>query len=287
MQQQHNITYTPTSTPTKVGDELIFAISKDLLDMEVAKTSSFFSDITSHLELVRDIPSIKSLVPSLNERPNLWYLGREDLNLRELPVHHFFEWRGVLEANDSPYVHFIPYLIITRPGPTGELTFYTYQRTSKVGEQQLAGNYSLGIGGHPAVEYENLERARNMSILELVELGLNAEYNEEVDVYIGDETKPCVRLQKSVFTKVDRLGFIYDTSNVVGQRHLGVVYHMHIPSPCIRVEVKEAELRDCGFVSYKELSELTDDFASLENWSRLAADVISTHFSLEIEEVVN
>lgn len=276
------LSYTPNPDPPKQGDELIFAIKKSDMSLDLANTCSVYSPKEVALKGDTGLyPSLQALVPGLD-------LDRypESVSEDEVVPQHFFEWRSILEADDSPYVHFIPYLVITKPGEDGEFLVYTYQRTKLVGEQQLSGNYSNGIGGHPSFPYETLPRSRKQSLNELIAQGLYNEYMEEVALSLGGSESDEQRLQTSSFDHVKHLGFIYDVSNTVGKRHLGVLYHLHLPNPDTKVWVKEKELRDCGFLSLDTLRGLRDE-GTLENWSSIATQILEQNFSLKVETIVD
>ncbi len=157
---------------------------------------------------------------------------------------HYFIPRREAE-NDPGFKQLIPYQLFTC-----EERFFVYQRGKKVGEQRLAGRFSIGIGGHinskdadgPALTHSQYEKA------------LCRERYEEL---------VCPNTVETSF-----LGWINDDSDEVGQVHLGAVHLCRVPIPeDIGIRSDEEGLYNAGWMSRQEVLERKDQF---EKWSILA-----------------
>ncbi len=147
---------------------------------------------------------------------------------------------------DPGYKQLIPYVLMTYGGK-----YLSYVRGKRAGETRLAGNRSIGIGGHinPVDEVPLFDTDFREAYLTAIE----REVAEEVFVE-ANHTDRVVAL-------------LNDDSNEVGRVHLGIVHYWTLDSS--KVTKLEQMITQMGFVSPDELQEVRD---TLETWSRLCLD---------------
>lgn len=169
--------------------------------------------------------------------------------------------RHELEMNEA-FGQVLPYVVLHNDGG-----IFTYQRTSKVGEQRLAGNYSVGIGGHIDASDVQFSKPSVIAVVDTLTGAMRRELDEELVFSYNDseqfafsELDPVVRLSMAP----QFVGIINDTSNEVGRVHYGLLFTMRVPN-MLAVRCREDELATIGF-----LSPDTDVATSYENWSDLA-----------------
>lgn len=207
--------------------------------------------------------------------------------------HVYFAQRAQLENNPT-FKQILPYFVLEKEGKV-----FVYQRTNKVGEQRLAGNLSVGIGGHGDLQdiapyyasdgpaYEDHSHA----IVDALSLSAWRELQEELEFKHTDgrvlENSPNNLIIESIiadtarkeeervaFIKDDTLhyfptliGYINDNSDDVGKHHLGVVFTVNLDDLPVSVQMKEAELTTVGFLDLNEI-----DTEKAESWSRIVLD---------------
>jgi predicted NUDIX family phosphoesterase len=172
--------------------------------------------------------------------------------------------RHELELNEA-FGQVLPYTVLYNDGGV-----FTYQRTSKVGEQRLAGNYSVGIGGHIDASDVAFAKPSVIHVVETFAGAMRRELDEELVFSYNDE-------EQFAFSELDPvqrvsmapkfIGIINDTSNEVGRVHYGLLFTMRVPN-MIGVRCREDELATIGFLDPN--AEVAS--APYENWSRLAID---------------
>jgi predicted NUDIX family phosphoesterase len=145
-----------------------------------------------------------------------------------------------------------------------------YQRILKSEEGRLGGNYSVGIGGHvnPLLDSDDGQTATYRSKLNITLYNNSArEFQEEV------YTPPGMFSTISTDYKL-----IYDTSNEVGQVHLGIVHtftaNTELPLTFKQMpHVAEDVLIHVGWMDRNGVIETKDgfvpfDMSKFENWSQ-------------------
>ncbi len=163
--------------------------------------------------------------------------------------------------------HPIPYALIHRYNEAkNQIEFFVYQRTKKVGESKLAGNHSLGGGGHPEAQSMRFYPNWTLNAKEALISSLIDELDEEF-IWGGKTFQELVRDTAITFSQE---GFIRDDVNEVGRQHLGIVYSIGIP-PHIDVECREEELLTVGWYTLEEIVDPATGF-NLERWSYILAD---------------
>ena len=162
--------------------------------------------------------------------------------------------RGNFE-NDIDRRHFIPYLLVCgRKLESAEALVFAYQRGKGVGESRLAGNDSIGLGGH--VDKPDFKYGAD----DLIDLAAT--------IYGS-----AARELREEITGFDEAGFhlnfhgvIVDDSDEVGKVHLGLVMSVVLPQgvPLDPFVCKEEELITHGFRTVDQLAGL-----KLESWSNI------------------
>lgn len=138
-----------------------------------------------------------------------------------------FKRRGDME-NDPSFQQIIPYMLFSFKDK-----FFAYKYTAGAGEKRLINNnYQLGIGGH--INKEDV--AGDGDILEV---GMNREWNEEVDFKGNYITKKLV-------------GIVKDETTSVEQVHVGLVYHFVGDSD--NIQIKETEKMEGRMIDLGDLS---------------------------------
>lgn len=250
--------------------EHIFGWPTSILNLDALEHGSFFALDT---ELKTELPSVETLIPD--------FYNTDALNQARIVAP-----RTVFEARQD-LVHFATYCVVTRFNPRSQdLEFFLYQRTSRVGESQLAGNYSLGIGGHTTMDPE---ADQDVCFTQILNRTVTKELLEEVrfsDPRYEDITKQQASAALEAFLSNQvPLGVIHDRSNAVGERHLGLVGLFHLTDPSIDVHIREDELHQIGWVGVDQLKSYIDA-GGVENWSVIAAEavlrILPTNLALEL-----
>lgn len=169
----------------------------------------------------------------------------------------YFIPRYVAETSED-LVHPIPYFMVENS--KGKILLY--QRGKGVGESRLAGNHSIGFGGHVELLKDGLGiNSTNEPILhnnsKLIKSAFINELNEEL-TFTGSYADDC-------YTKI-----IYDSTDEVGKVHLGIAGVVVVDSATIN----EPELIDCGWFTKQELIDMqAEGKINLENWSKILLDI--------------
>lgn len=183
--------------------------------------------------------------------------------------------------NDPEFLQFLPYLVL-RTVRNGETKVVGYNRPAATGESRLAGNFSIGLGGHvephdlayPLVQRSvNERKACNFpdTFASVLSMCSQREMVEEVkpswNNLAGELVSPEVYA-----TEFGPVALIYDVSNDVGKVHLGLVYMVHLhdvpPANDLVLGVSAnapTEVCNIRFLSKDEALEQD----SPENWTRL------------------
>lgn len=167
----------------------------------------------------------------------------------------YFIPRYVAETSED-LVHPIPYFMIQNE--KGEILLY--QRGKGVGESRLAGNHSIGFGGHTELEKDCLYLSGDKVVpnYDCIESAIFNELNEEL-TFSGESCH-------DYYTKI-----IYDSTDEVGKVHLGIAGGVVVKSATIN----EPELIDCGWYSKQELTAMQKSGEiNLENWSKILLELL-------------
>ncbi|RJO61023.1 phosphoesterase [candidate division WS5 bacterium] len=158
-----------------------------------------------------------------------------------------FRPRSAVE-DDPLYKQLIPYVIITH----GQ-SVLSYRRGTRSTETRLAGNRSIGIGGHVSATDPNLFTPSYVE-------GMNRELREEIEI----NTPYTIKL----------VALLNDDSNDVGKVHFGLVHIMALKER--NISKKEQVISDLKFIPIEDLSRTIEEY---ENWSQLCIRNLVTLFS--------
>lgn len=143
---------------------------------------------------------------------------------------------------DERWQQLVPYVVVRCNG-----LILAYQRAGS--EKRLDGLWSIGVGGHVNDE----DKAWIHGVIR--EIREETGFSDLIDT--GMLKGP--------------LGFLRDDSNAVGRVHLGVLYTLDVPS---FDSVKMVECATSGWYTADELDWWFAKRDKLENWSRMALDVL-------------
>lgn len=189
--------------------------------------------------------------------------------LKERAEQSFILIRRHEAETDERFGQVLPYILL-RQGDG----LFTYQRTSKVGEQRLAGNFSVGIGGHvdmgDIAVWAGHGQPQMIDFLGTLASALGREVDEEIIFTDKDGKEYTLGNLPPDYKKSmtpDIIGIINDLSNPVGRVHYGILMVMTVPME-LSVRCAEEELVTVGFQDLKTMT-INEGF---ENWSRLAIE---------------
>lgn len=154
-----------------------------------------------------------------------------------------------------PYV----YVIETRDGVE---YIHNYARTSKVGEQRLAGNISVGWGGHIDMD-DAVTSSSVLSLGSTINISMMRELEEEMQL-LNESGQP---MPHSMLSPVFQ-GLILDYSNAVGHLHLGLAFCIRLPENWT-VKTNEDELVTRAPVSLADFR--AGKIENMESWTQILA----------------
>jgi predicted NUDIX family phosphoesterase len=159
----------------------------------------------------------------------------------------------------------IPYITISKM-IDGVEHVCVYQRTKKVGEQRLAGKYSIGFGGH--MEHRNLFISEEGVVNPIASI-INTAHTEIAEelAFIDPNGAEYHDYEIGFISK-----FLIDSVDDVAKVHLGVLMGIIIPEN-YRVVCREEELKMIGFYPVTGLNANKD--LNFENWSQLYLDYLN------------
>lgn len=164
----------------------------------------------------------------------------------------------------------VPYAIyvVVRDDPLEEDGIVLYQRSKTVGESKLLGNYSIGFGGHPEDQDKVSGEEDRLLLQPTIMCARNRERDEEMLIQWGASAiHPDI--------KDMHFGYLNDTSNPVGRKHLGLV-SVTLLSDDVSVESKEPNQIMKGIYP---LSLLLDEELAYESWTKLCLDALKVLFN--------
>lgn len=166
-----------------------------------------------------------------------------------------------LPKGTRKYRQLLPYVMIRQRQANGELYYFPYRRTNRVGEKDLAGNVSIGYGGH----IDLADIIYHKSVIELALTIKEAAYREVFDeeTYIRSKEGAKVTFTKEAIKYANL--FIADNSVAVNQLHLGVLMVLEIPEG-YSLTTKEDELTTMQPMTAHQL--LQSDLP-MESWTKL------------------
>lgn len=177
--------------------------------------------------------------------------------------------------HDVAFRQILPYTVLAQspqPGVDHASDVITaYQRTNKIGESRLAGDFSIGAGGHIDVADLIFDDKSVVDVKQTIFRALLRELIEEfIFVKEDGETRatPEELLAALTFTPA---GFIRDDANTVGRVHLGLINVVYFPTNWVAYvrppeEGEEAEHLDAGSGTPGYILSKGSKF---ENWSQI------------------
>lgn len=157
------------------------------------------------------------------------------------PGNTYFTDRGPAETNPA-VKQLIPYITVWRNAGV-----FVYERGSKGGENRLHKKLSLGIGGHiNPVDGNGLEAYEKAFWRELKE-----------------ETELKRQQQFNILDSIR--GLIYDSSDLVGQVHFGIIHTLDLKLS-ETMYIADPAVVPVGFMDDDQLGKR---FAEFENWSKI------------------
>lgn len=170
--------------------------------------------------------------------------------------------KEVFVSGDSNYRQLLPYTVFK---DKEENKYYTYKRSSKVGETRLIGNASIGWGGH--IDLVDVDYNPTTSIIDLSGTIFQSSLRE-----LGEEIHLSRTITEHVLDgdiKQIFFGLLNDNSDEVGKLHLGVVMIYEVDKNVI-MGVGEDELEYIGMTTPESILSNNP-----ESWTKL----ILNHFN--------
>jgi predicted NUDIX family phosphoesterase len=192
--------------------------------------------------------------------------------IKEVEPRLIIGMREMLETNEA-FRQIIPYIIVIEEPELGVEKFVCYRRTKKVGEQRLAGNVSIGFGGHIELP-DIINVGENLSTINLaatIKYAVTRELKEELQASsIGMDHEIDSRvLNLAIRTMLEPADIILiDDLDEVGRVHMGLVFELRLPLG-IKVTTGEDEL---AHMESKTVDELLESSYPLETWTKLYLD---------------
>lgn len=221
----------------------------------------------------------------------------------------YFLRRNWCEENKD-WVQLLPYIVFYKR-VNGRLKIFVYQRGKGVGESRLAGNYSIGVGGHinPQDQFEYVQdellgdlpgpHNRDHGTTGAIIRNIKREVGEEVIITRGGKEVSLADVtfqdeddfSKYIFSKT--VAFLDYSASNVEKVHLGLFIGIEVGED-VEIRTKEDSLIDVGFCDMEELYEKRDGIYTeklgtkpLENWSMAIVESIwdSAVFAKEFENI--
>lgn len=164
--------------------------------------------------------------------------------------------REAMETDDR-FRQLLPYVVITQYDESAEVTrFITYRRGKGVGEARLAGNVSVGFGGHIDLA-DVMHSDSTINLAATIGQAVSRELQEEL-VFGGIDS------DLALFS----VGFVIDESDKVGKVHLGIIMNAQL-APGATAVCAEEELETLEPMTAEEL---LSSGLPLENWTRIVLE---------------
>lgn len=165
-----------------------------------------------------------------------------------------------LVKGDISYRQLLPYTVFKLKDTD---QFFTYRRTKQVGETRLAGNASIGIGGHIDLSDVVFDEYSRIDLIDTIMESVFREISEEIDA----KESFFHRVQQT-FLKDTKFYLLKSNSNEVGMLHLGIVSVVEVINDD-QIKIGEDELENIGFKTKEEIMELNP-----EDWTKVILNSI-------------
>lgn len=175
--------------------------------------------------------------------------------------------------SDSDYLQLIPSIVFRKQD--GSVLYY--QRVKGTGESRLLGNYSTNIGGHLnladiALKRDEGFKTNDIEVIDSCWNGIYREVEEELGVDLDSVTDVDYDTMFGEFE-----GFIYDTSNDVGQKHLGLLFVFNVADD-VEFNHEVAEEEGMLLKAFAHPSDLLKSHnageINLENWATIVCEYL-------------
>jgi predicted NUDIX family phosphoesterase len=188
--------------------------------------------------------------------------------------------KGEKKKGDPRYKQLLPYLVARQLQEDGTYLYFPYRRTKKVGESRLAGNGSLGYGGH--IDLEDIVSTK--SIIDLRATILKSAEREAVEEFtlshtVFGEEKVTLGLYRDAISFANL--FIVDNSNDVGELHLGIVMYFDVPQGWT-LQASEDELAALPAMTAEQM--LHNPAFNGESWTMLYLNHIAGGADVEMDD---
>jgi predicted NUDIX family phosphoesterase len=180
--------------------------------------------------------------------------------------------KGEKKEGDPKYKQLLPYMIARQLQADGTYLYFPYRRTKQVGESRLAGNGSLGYGGH--IDLEDVVSTK--SVIDLRATILKSAWREAFEEFTLKPTADNNEvLTNDHYKNAISFGdlFIVDNSNDVGELHLGIIMYFDVPQGWT-LEASEDELAKLPPMTAEEM--LADPTFNPENWTRIYLEHVAS-----------
>ena len=172
----------------------------------------------------------------------------------------------VVCETDPDFLQLLPYVIVQMPN----CKLLGYNRPAKGGgEQRLAGNFSIGIGGH--VEFPDV--VTNAGYVDLLKTLVNAAQREVI------EEVHLTNTQSVTSTKLYLAGLIRSDDSPVDSVHLGLVFILQLEAASPDAVCSAASAEPDQIINLRELKVVEAQAeANPESWTAkiLASDLLTT-----------
>jgi predicted NUDIX family phosphoesterase len=239
------------------------------------------------LDALRSDPSIQCLN---DERCEIFeYRGKETNGFKAfaevfdgMTRDAYFGRREELEKSLTE-IHPIPYIVFERP----DHSVYQYQRGKDTEEGRLAGDDSVGVGGHVeqrdavnGIDFVPYLHAFVADVENWLAFGKDLQAMLTAILREANEEVRLMPVENNSYIDLDTgfgfrfIGAMYDETNDVGVRHLALVFAVKIPAN-MDVLSKETVIEDRGFSLPEQLVDRNNKgLIKLENWSRVVLELL-------------
>ena len=169
--------------------------------------------------------------------------------------------------NDSNFLQLIPSVVFRKPD--GAVAWYN--RIKGSGESRLIGNATCNYGGH-INSFDLLVSDNNFELLGCIYNNIYREIDEELGVNLDSITTVDFDNDFSEFK-----GFIFDSSNDVGLKHLGLLFVFDVEQD-LEFDASIAESEGMLLKGWNTPDALLIhhelDIINLENWAKIALEAL-------------
>lgn len=174
---------------------------------------------------------------------------------------------------DGGYRQMLPYIVLKDSNDR----IFAYQRGKGVGESRLAGEKSIGFGGHVDLLDLSFDANSVVNIHQTFIRGMIREITEEL-CFLDNRGIPVYGEALMSVASFGILGLINDETNNVGRDHLGIAVGIEVPEG-FTVRVVDQELVELGWVDAGQIVDESMDsehaIGEFENWSKILLEELT------------